>query len=241
MVYHLGRDEGRKQDGAMGMGGGCMWSENPAAGLLVARDNHHSPHAGRRGRMKGWKGALCEDVVVGDCVVVRRDRKPMGVEEMEGLLAFLRECRGEENNQQEGYGRRWLRREQFRDEGRVGIGMRGVRKRVLRIEEDEGRVVEVEVGGWGGRSLTPSDAGYESGEPRAESGYPGMEQEEQQLDENEMDTDIEINYSRIGRIGRDRVLMRNEELQNKKITRENFEAFWIRYFPLDIFFSLSGF
>lgn len=157
LMYHLDRT-----------GDDCAWSENPTTRSLLAPGYTAGLRALRR---RKW-GAVCEDTVIGDCVLLRWDRKPLTVEHVEGIVEFLRYVSGEDGVQDSdgvAYFTKWSRgqEEQARLRWR-GVVKRGERKRSLGIDVGEaGTTVnlgaEREDGKLTEGYMTPSDAGYESG------------------------------------------------------------------------------
>lgn len=230
LMYHLGRS-----------GEECAWSENaPAMEMLrIPEEFLGRMKEGRRRKRKAGggkivgRGSLCEETVIGDCVLLRRDGKGLTVEQVEGLLAFLTagkekvdamDCGG-----RRGYSKRWLEREEREAEERKRWGpFRSHRKRELEEDdedEDDGRSEDECEGASNSRKengvMTPSDAGYESGflsEEIAPAGREffaveesvngGRRKEREKGRERERDMDDVLYPART------------------RINRANFEAFW---------------
>lgn len=222
LMYHLGRT-----------GGDCAWSENLAARSLLASGYTAELRASRRRK----RGAVCEDTVIGDCVLLRWDKKPLTVEHVEGIVEFLRYIYRQDNFMQDPggsvYFTRWLQEqeEQARSELRRVV-QRGERKRSLESDVGEAGVapdpgVERGDGKLGEGYTTPSDAGYESGEVDERGRVLRMR-----------DPVVNRNLPLLDNSGETRIHhWENKSLQEatmepnfprKVVNRKNFEAFWRR-------------
>ena len=228
LMYHLGRT-----------GGDCAWSENLTAGSLLASGYTRGLRAPRRRK----RGAVCEDTVIGDCVLLRWDRKPLTVEHVEGVVEFLRNvCREDGVQDPDGtaYFTKWLRGQE--EQARLGL------RRVVNKGERK-RSLDNDIGGAGaalgsnseredGRStegyMTPSDAGYESGEVTEGGGVLRMREptlnrnlplsansEEPWSDHSGENTHLQ------GHVSSTKGTLEHN-FPRKVINRENFEAFWRR-------------
>lgn len=235
LMYHLDRT-----------GDDCAWSENPAAGSLLAPGYT----AGLRALRRRTRSAVCEDTVIGDCVLLRWDRKPLTVEHVEGIVEFLRYVSGEggvQDSDGAAYFTKWSRGQEERARlGWRGAVKRGERKRTLDIDVGEaGTTVDLGAEREDCRLtegyMTPSDAGYESG-GIVEGGRVLCMQEpvvnrSLLLLANSEGTGGEDNIRLYGRVSSTKGTL-EPSFPRKVITRENFEAFWRRSVSTPVFPSV---
>ncbi|KAF8462594.1 hypothetical protein BDZ91DRAFT_784470 [Kalaharituber pfeilii] len=150
----------RRNVGGLDDGSECGWSRNSFAETLLANsvDGERRERKVKSGvsesRRRGIRsGVLCEETVVGDVLLIRYDCKPISVEQVEGLVAYLRAVSGEEEDgKRDGleeqrsesirYAQRWIERQEMQElrrrQGAELVRMvGGGKKRGMELEEEE--------------------------------------------------------------------------------------------------------